>query len=141
MTIQTNFRQGEAEEKKEVVTQTTTTETNLWQGDLETEVETESNEALSEWEVHQNGAACACESAGNRVGGRAHSPTRVQFVLLLNTSMSSVPVVETQKSRWNVSGVDRCETGLFHGKSSSLSGILVFDPARCAHLPGSELQI
>ena len=38
--------------KEEVVTLTDTIETNLWQGDLETKVatETESNEALSEWE-------------------------------------------------------------------------------------------
>ena len=86
MTIQTNFRQGEAGEKEvvtlttttetnvrqsqdddaalvaakgkeEVATLTATTETNLWQGDLETEaeLETESNEALSEWEVHRTG--------------------------------------------------------------------------------------
>ena len=52
VTIQTNLRQGETEEKEEVVTLTATIQTNLRQGDLETEVatETESNEALSEWE-------------------------------------------------------------------------------------------
>ena len=56
VTIETNFRQGEAVVKEQVVTLTT----NFPQGDLETKVdgtkgdvsetETESNEALSEWE-------------------------------------------------------------------------------------------
>ena len=56
MTMETNFRQGEAVVKEQVVTLTT----NFPQGDLEakvdgtkgdvSETETESNEALSEWE-------------------------------------------------------------------------------------------
>ena len=60
VTIETNLRQGEAVVNEAVVTLTATIETNLRQGDLETEVdgtkgdltetETESNEALSEWE-------------------------------------------------------------------------------------------
>ena len=60
VTIETNLWQREAVVKEEVVTLTATIETNFPQGDLETEVdgtkgdvtetETESNEALSEWE-------------------------------------------------------------------------------------------
>ena len=60
MTIDTNFRQGEAVVKGQVVTLTATIETNFRQDDLETKVdrtkgdvtqtETGSNEALSEWE-------------------------------------------------------------------------------------------
>ena len=47
--------------------------------------------------------------------------------------MSPLPIVETQKFRWNVSGVDRRET--------SLSVTRDFDPARCANLRGNELKI
>ena len=57
---ETDFRQGEAVAKEGVVTLKATIETNFRQGDLETEMdgtkgdltetETESNEALSEWE-------------------------------------------------------------------------------------------
>ena len=60
VTIETNLRQGEAVVEEQVVTLTATIETNFRHGDLETKVdgtkgdvtetETESNEALSEWE-------------------------------------------------------------------------------------------
>ena len=60
VTIKTNLRQDEAVVKDQVVTLTAAIETNFLQGDLEakvdgtkgdvTETETESNEALSEWE-------------------------------------------------------------------------------------------
>ena len=60
VTVETNLRQGDAVVKEDVVTLTATIERNFRQGDLETEVdgtkgdltetETESNEALSEWE-------------------------------------------------------------------------------------------
>ena len=60
VTIETNLRQGGAVVKEEVVTLTATIGTNFRQDYLETEVdgtkgdvtetETESNEALSEWE-------------------------------------------------------------------------------------------
>ena len=52
VTIQTNFWQGEAVVKEEVVTLAAAVETNLQQSDHETEVatETESIETLSEWE-------------------------------------------------------------------------------------------
>ena len=71
-------------------------------GDL-TETETEINEALSEWEegriivfLTSTWLWFSCESAGNSTGGRAHSPTRFQYVQLLNNSMSSLPVAETE---------------------------------------------
>ena len=35
---------------------------------------------------------------------------------------SPLPIIEMQKPHWNVSGVDRRETGLFPGKMTSLSG-------------------
>ena len=55
--------------------------------------------------------------------------------------MSSLSIVETEKSQRNVSGVDRRETGLLlRQKTTSLSRTMVFDPAPCAHLPGNELK-
>ena len=100
---------------------------------------------MSEWEegriliFDQTGLCFACESAGDMTGGRVHSPARFQFVFLLNSSMSPLPT-ETQRSQWNVGGADRRERILFSWKkTTSLSGTLVCDPARCAHLPGNEL--
>ena len=42
------------------------------------------------------------------------------------------------ESRRNVSGADRRETGMFHDVTVWVAGL--FDPARCAHLPGHELR-
>ena len=113
--------------ENEVATVTATMETNLRQGDLETEVdgmegdvtetETEINEALSsgrrsgdevistvEEEVRpcdstggcaqRRGLWLASESAGDRTGGRAHSPTGMLWVFLLSSLMSCFPIVE-----------------------------------------------
>ena len=55
-------------------------------------------------------------------------------VFLSKSLMSSLPTVETQKSRRNVSGVDRRET-------FTVWDLGLFDPARCAHLHGNELKI
>ena len=92
------------------------------------------------WMCTQKGLWLACESAGNSTGVRADSPTAMVWFYLLNSLMSSLPIVETQKSRWNVSGVNRRETSFFSRKTTSLTGVLVF-PARCAHRPGNELNI
>ena len=62
--------------------------------------------------VRQHGWMCAqkrlwfaCESAGNSTGGRAHDVTTVLCFVLLNSVMSARLIVETQKPRWNVSGI------------------------------------
>ena len=111
-----------------------------------TETETESNEALSEWEKGgifwtSTGLWFVCESADNSTGGRAHSRARCQVVLFLNNSMSSLPVAETEipmdSERRRPSG-DRC---VYPVNMTSLSRVLVFDPAWCLHLPGNELKI
>ena len=68
------------------------------------------------------GACLACESAGNSTGGRAQSPTR--FLCRLFFCTVPLPVAETQKSRWNVSGGDRRETGL----CSTKNDVTVLDP-------------
>ena len=55
----------------------------------------------------------------------------------------SLPTVETQKSRRNVIGVDRRETGLLLREKNDVivwdPGL--FDPARCAHFRGNDLKI
>ena len=160
---------------------TATIETNLRQGDLETEVhgmketETESNEASSEWEeehqksradelgsrsllrsspqsmkmfcggatawtdVHREGAVAAKAQATAQVDVPT-APRQCCGFFLVNSSVSSLPIVEAQKSQRNASGVDRRETGLFLEKDVTVWGLGLFDPTRCAHLPGTELK-
>ena len=60
----------------------------------------------------------------------------VFFFLLYSFDVVSLPVVETQKSRWKVSSVGRRKTGFF----VTVWDLGFFDPARCAHLPGDELR-
>ena len=81
--------------------------------------------------VQQRGWMCtekelwlACGSAGNITCGRAHSPTGMLWFLLLNSLMSSLRIVETQKSQSIVSGIDGRDTGLFSGKTD----VTVWDP-------------
>ena len=138
-TIETNLRQGEAE-----------TEVDCMKGDLG-ETETESNEASSEWEeerqksradelgsrslprrssplstrrflwpsdstdgsAQRKGSGWLAKNAGNSTGGRAHGKS---VVFHSDSLMSSLPIVETQKSQRNVRGVDRRETDLFFSK-------------------------
>ena len=86
--------------------------------------------------AQRSGCGLASESAGNSKGGRAYSSSGMLWFFLLNSLMSSFPVVETRKSQWNVSGVQCRETGLFLlEETTSLSE--VFDPVWCAHLRGN----
>ena len=69
----------------------------------------------------------ACQSTGNNTGGRAHGPTAMLcFFLFEQLDVCSLPIIETQIYRRNVSGVDRRETGF-----SSLSGILASLTTAC----------
>ena len=56
--------------------------------------------------VHREGAVAGMRTEWTR-------PTAMLWFFLLKSLMSSLPIVETHKSRWNVSGVDRRETSLF----------------------------
>ena len=89
------------------------------------------------------GGRATFERAGDSTGGRAHGSTALWFFSFELLDVVSLPVVETQKSRRNVSGVDRRETGMFLRKENDVSVWVpgLFDPARCAHLPGNELKI
>ena len=85
--------------------------------------------------VRQHGRMCtekglwlACESAGDSMDVDA-APQQCCVLLFFGDgdAVVSLPIVETQKSQKNVSGVDLRETGLsFTGKrTTSLSGTLV----------------
>ena len=50
------------------------------------------------------------------------------FCSFEQSDVGALRIIETWKSHWNK-------------KTKSLSGTLVFDPVRCAHLPGNELKI
>ena len=80
------------------------------------------------WMRTRKGLWLACDSAGDSTGGRVKNPPR-QCCGFCAFEQFDV--------------VYRCETGLYLRKkrTTSLSGTLVFGPARCAHLLGNELKI
>ena len=80
----------------------------------------------------QTSSAAGQHEGGHDMHGRLQHGTCPQrheiSVCSFFNNWMSLPIVERQKSRWNVSGVDRREIGLF---LRTLSGTLVFDPAWC----------
>ena len=128
--------------ENEVVMLTATIETNLRQGLTETEDHFSGDEASSEWEeereksraderffmaVRQRVRMWTQKAvAGLRKRRRQHGWTCPQlhgsgvfFFFPWNNLMSSRPIVRRRNSHWNVSGVDRRETGLFFEKKKS----------------------
>ena len=62
----------------------------------------------------EKGLSPACQSTGKSTGGRAHGPTAMLcFDSFEQSDFGSLAVIEMQKSRRNVSGGDRHETGCF----------------------------
>ena len=77
----------------------------------------------------ENGLWLACRKRKHKYGWTCprHQGNAV-FCSFEQSDVGSLPITDTQKSYWNE-------------KTTSLSGTLVFDPARCAHLAGNELKI
>ena len=74
----------------------------------------------------QKGLWLAWECAGNGTVERAHGLMAVLYYVLVSSLMLARRIVETQKSQWKVSGVERRETALFSGNMTSLFWILFF---------------
>ena len=124
----TNHAPLDAAKKQE--TATVTIQTNFLEGDLKTEVdgmkgnltetETENNEASSEWEEEDERQKSRADELRSRLLLRKLSPQSIRRFL------------------WPC---DSTGVFVFPKKTTSLSGILVFDPARRRHIPDNEFKI
>ena len=78
----------------------------------------------------EKGLWLACQSTGDSTGGRAHGPTAMLCFVLLNSLISAL--FPSLRRRSHHIGMKNDVTVWDPG---------LFDPARCAHLPGNELKI